>query len=149
MEYQCDHKLFPPASSSSSLTTLRLSRVDMSGHLLSTIIRIPRAHQSLSLSQGGLRTFDGGITAYVPPKKLGKALLEHKSTLQVLDLDVGASVESIPRYKFEYEDRELRDAFVAPDPDDANANADDDDDDSEAPGYLSWLYDEETRNPWY
>ncbi|KAK3319854.1 hypothetical protein B0T19DRAFT_273448 [Cercophora scortea] len=83
-EYQSWRALFPPATS--SLTTIRLTRVNIPSETLATIIRVPRRLEEFTLTVGGLSTLDGG-SAVVYPKTLGKCLLAHKDTLRVLDLD--------------------------------------------------------------
>ena len=88
VNYQATREYAPPGSSP-SITNISITNADVSSGMLSQIIRVPRALENFTLSLGGLSFFEGGY-AYVSPKTLGKCLLEQKTTLKSLDLDVAA-----------------------------------------------------------
>lgn len=85
-EYQANRESFPPGTS--NLKKIRIEHTDMSSGMLATILRIPRRLEELRVQEGGLWSVDGGSPQIVP-KTLSKALLDHKETLRVLDLDLG------------------------------------------------------------
>jgi hypothetical protein len=84
-DYQADDILFP-AKSSSGIKKIHIGHSDMTGEIISTIIRIPKALEEFSLSTYGLWSTDGG-TSLRYPKTLGKSLLEHRDSLRQLELD--------------------------------------------------------------
>lgn len=87
MEYQGITKYaFPPRTG--TFKALHITHVDISGLMIGTMIRIPRALEEFTLSLGGLWSTDGGHSC-ITLKTIGKCLLEHKDTLRRLDLDVG------------------------------------------------------------
>lgn len=88
-EYQANRALFP--SGTSSLKELHIGHTDISGGMLSTLVRMPKSLEKLSVSQGGLWSTDGG-SAMISLVSLSKALLDHKDTLRVLDLDVDSTL---------------------------------------------------------
>ncbi|KAM7216446.1 hypothetical protein V8F06_008159 [Rhypophila decipiens] len=90
MDYQADREVAVPGSSS-SITKISITNAEVSGDMLGTIMRVPRALEELTVSLGGLSSFEGGM-ALVNPKTLGKCLLEHKTTLKKLDLDIACMV---------------------------------------------------------
>ncbi|KAK0671352.1 hypothetical protein QBC41DRAFT_363394 [Cercophora samala] len=85
-DYQPDNTSFPPKSSS-SITRIHIGHSDISGALLSSIIRIPQALTHFSFSNAGLWDTDFAETNGVLPKTVSKCLLQHKDSLEVLDLD--------------------------------------------------------------
>lgn len=78
--------IFPPRTSL-GIKKLHYGHVDMSGRMLSTILRIPTALEEFSVSEGGLLSIDGG-RPLVDVGLLGRALDQHKETLRVLDMDL-------------------------------------------------------------
>ena len=95
MEYQAARLLFPPRTSA-ALRRLRLAHVDVSSGMLGTILRVPHTLEALTISLGGLWHRDGGSPG-VSLKTLGKCLLQHRTTLRELDLDVSAALhEGLP-----------------------------------------------------
>ncbi|KAM7185083.1 hypothetical protein V8F20_011948 [Naviculisporaceae sp. PSN 640] len=91
-EFQPAREVAPPGSAH-GVTRISIANADVSGDMLGTIIRVPRALEEFTLSLGGL-TYNKGGTALVNPKTLGKCLLEQKGTLKSLDLDVAAIIGS-------------------------------------------------------
>ncbi|CAM1508985.1 Fc.00g027240.m01.CDS01 [Cosmosporella sp. VM-42] len=87
--YQSYRDLFVPQSS--NIKKMRIGHADIPSSLIGTIIRIPRGLEEFSLSLGGLWSIDGGHSQ-VYTKTIGKALLEQKETLRVLDLDIDADL---------------------------------------------------------
>ncbi|KAK4639896.1 hypothetical protein QC761_700870 [Podospora bellae-mahoneyi] len=85
-DYQPDNTSFPPKSSS-TISKITIGHSDISGAILSSIIRIPQALTHFSFSNAGLWNTDGAYTYDVKPKTVSKCLLQHKDSLQVLDLD--------------------------------------------------------------
>ncbi|ETS80028.1 hypothetical protein PFICI_07557 [Pestalotiopsis fici W106-1] len=88
-EYQAHRELFPPGTS--NLKRIRIEHADISSGMLATILRIPRKLEEVHIQEGGLWSIDGG-SPHISAKTLSKALLDHKETLRVLDLDVGRSL---------------------------------------------------------
>lgn len=87
MDYQVDRETFPPKTSK-GIRKLHFGHSDISDEMLATLVRIPTALEELSVSLGGLFHPDSG-SAMADPGLLGRALEQHKDTLQVLDLDFG------------------------------------------------------------
>ncbi|KAM7193144.1 hypothetical protein V8F33_008016 [Rhypophila sp. PSN 637] len=107
VEYQADREVAVPGSSP-SITKFTLTNSEVSGDMLGTIIRVPRALEELTLSLGGLSFFEGGMPV-VNPKTLGKCLLEHKATLKKLHLDIACMISQRNREEAEedpYQDEE-------------------------------------------
>lgn len=90
MEEGLDLDIFPPRTSS-GIKKLHYGHVDMSGNVLSTIVRIPTALEEFSVSEGGMTCPDGG-TSIVDVGLLGRSLDQHKESLRVLDMDLGDTV---------------------------------------------------------
>ncbi|KAH8678495.1 hypothetical protein BX600DRAFT_431770 [Xylariales sp. PMI_506] len=90
-EYQANRGVFPPGVS--PIKKLRIEHTDMSSTMMSTILRIPKALEEIHVQEGGLWSVDGGYPS-IQPDTLGKALLDHKETLRVLELDVGGGLLS-------------------------------------------------------
>lgn len=75
----------PPGTS--NLRNISIYNADISSSMLATVIRLPKALESFTVSIGDWETHDGGYSLMFP-KTLGKALLGQKSSLRVLDVDV-------------------------------------------------------------
>ncbi|KIL88794.1 hypothetical protein FAVG1_08043 [Fusarium avenaceum] len=88
MEGVFDHEVvdlvFPGTS---NIRSIQLSHIEISGWTLSMIIRAPKVLEELKISTGGLWALDPGMFD-IPCKTIGKSLLQHRSTLRILDLDV-------------------------------------------------------------
>ncbi|KAH8669076.1 hypothetical protein BX600DRAFT_461200 [Xylariales sp. PMI_506] len=91
-EDNASRELFPAGTS--TIKQLHIEHTDISSSMLGTILRLPQALEEVHVQSGGLWTVTGG-SPYMLPKTLGKALLEHKSTLRVLELDVGGDPPGI------------------------------------------------------
>ncbi|KAH6657862.1 hypothetical protein BKA67DRAFT_533049 [Truncatella angustata] len=91
-EYQAESCVFPPATS--NLKKLHIGHTDMSSWMFRGILSIPKALEELSISEGGFSHMDGG-NSILYPKHLRMALLEHRETLRVLDLDLGRCLPEI------------------------------------------------------
>ena len=98
---------FPPKTSQ-SLKRIHIGHTEFHAHLLATILRIPAGLEELSLSFGGLWMVESP-GAQIAPALLEKALRQHKSTLRVLDLDMGSAEIS------EYDGRPFIDPECDPD----------------------------------
>ncbi|KAF7537324.1 hypothetical protein G7054_g3826 [Neopestalotiopsis clavispora] len=83
-ENDANRVLFPLGTS--DLKKIRIEHADISSGMLATILRIPRRLEELHFQYGGLWSIDGGSWSFAV-KDLSKALLDHKETLRVLDLD--------------------------------------------------------------
>lgn len=90
MEEGLDLDIFPPRTSN-GIKKLHYGHVDMSGEILSTIVRIPTALEEFSVSEGGMTSPDGG-RSIVDVGLLGRSLDQHKKSLRVLDMDLGDAV---------------------------------------------------------
>lgn len=88
-EYQANRELFPPGTS--NLKKLHIGHTDISGGMLATIVRIPSGLEELHIQEGGLWSVDGG-SADIWAKALGKALLDHRETLRMIELDLGRAL---------------------------------------------------------
>ncbi|KAK4198021.1 hypothetical protein QBC40DRAFT_179665 [Triangularia verruculosa] len=95
-DYQADQETFPPKSSA-NITRLDIGHSDISGPMLCSIIRIPQALTHVSFSNAGLWDNDFSETGSVSPKSLSKCLLEHRDSLESLDLD--ARLELVPEFR--------------------------------------------------
>ncbi|WZH48191.1 Putative f-box domain containing protein [Fusarium acuminatum] len=88
MEGVFDHEVvdlvFPGTT---NIRRIQLSHIEISGWTLSMIIRAPKVLEELRISTGGLWALDPGMFD-MPCKTIGKSLLQHRSTLRILDLDV-------------------------------------------------------------
>ncbi|KAH6898014.1 hypothetical protein B0T10DRAFT_577479 [Thelonectria olida] len=85
MEYQAARETFVPRTG--NMRKIQIEHADVSSGMLCIIILIPKALEELRLSLGGLWNPDGGVPMMIL-RDLGKALLEHRKTLRVLDLDI-------------------------------------------------------------
>lgn len=83
-EYEIDCLVAPGTSSTKNIC---LSHAEVSGSTLCMMSRDPKALETLKIFVGGLRQRDPGRYS-IRPKELGKSLLQHKNTLQVLELDM-------------------------------------------------------------
>ncbi|KAM0334651.1 hypothetical protein ACHAPQ_005040 [Fusarium lateritium] len=88
MEGVIDHEvvdlIFPGTS---NIKSIQLSHIEISSWTLSMIIRAPKALEELKISTGGLWALDPGMFD-MPCKTIGKSLLQHRSTLRILDFDI-------------------------------------------------------------
>ncbi|SPN99264.1 uncharacterized protein DNG_02301 [Cephalotrichum gorgonifer] len=89
MEYDVVRRIFPPKTS--RIKKIHLGHSDMSGEMLSTIIRLPIGLEEMSFSLGGLWHTKGG-TPIILVGLVGRSLEQHKSTLRVLDMDLGEAI---------------------------------------------------------
>jgi hypothetical protein len=105
MEYQMERTAAPLGTS--TVRRLHFSKVDISGSLLRTLMLIPKELDEFKLSQGGLFHPDGG-EANVHPRVVGQALLEHRETLRVVELDLvrGVYAEFVPAHHYDEEEEE-------------------------------------------
>lgn len=71
----------------SNLKRITITHSDISSNHLSCMIRLSRALEEFTVSNGGRDSWDGS-SSIVYPKTLGKALLSQKSSLRSLDLDI-------------------------------------------------------------
>lgn len=78
---------FPLASC--GLKKIHIGHSASGSHILGTILRVPKALEEVTLTSGGRSTHDGGSNPMVP-MTIGKALLDHKTTLRKLDIDLDA-----------------------------------------------------------
>lgn len=90
-EYQSCQSLFVPRTA--NLTSISLRHTDIPNFHICTMISIPRALEEFRLSIGGMLSRDGG-SPLVIAGDVGSALLEHRGTLRVLDLDLDTCVHS-------------------------------------------------------
>jgi hypothetical protein len=73
--------------STSNMKSIQLNHIEISGRTLSIIIWTPKVLAKLQISTGGLWALDPGMFD-IPCKTIGKCLLQHRSTLKILDFDV-------------------------------------------------------------
>ncbi|CAI4213160.1 unnamed protein product [Parascedosporium putredinis] len=92
-EYQPVRNLFPPATSP-GIRRIDFAHVDVSSDTMAAMIRIPVALEELSVSYGGCMYPDCGSPS-IDLALIAKALRQHKTTLRVLDLDLGPAIISI------------------------------------------------------
>ncbi|KAK0711747.1 hypothetical protein B0H67DRAFT_300275 [Lasiosphaeris hirsuta] len=85
MEYQMERGTAPPGTS--NIRKIHLIHVDISSMSIAFMIRAARKLDEFKLSLGGLSCFDSA-SSVLRIKTLGKALLEHKTTLRSLELDL-------------------------------------------------------------
>jgi hypothetical protein len=85
MAYQVDLDISPPGTA--NVKKITITNADIGSLTLGAVIRVPRALEEFTFSAGGLSQPKGGSLPLLP-KTLGKALLEHKETLRVVDLDI-------------------------------------------------------------
>jgi hypothetical protein len=90
-----DTKLSKLAPSKSNISRIIIEKSNMDFKTLEKIIKHPKALEVFRYSIGGRFMFDT-YDAYPFPKKLGRALQHHKSTLRVLDIDVDTEIYWLP-----------------------------------------------------
>lgn len=92
-EYQPVRNLFPPGTSP-NIRRMHFAHIDVSSDTMAAMIRIPAALEELSVSYGGCMYPDCGSPS-IDLALVAKALRQHKTTLRVLDLDLGPAIISI------------------------------------------------------
>ena len=87
-ENRADRQLLIPGTG--NMKKIHISHADISGSLFGTIISIPAALEDVKLSIGGLYNGERELPNAVA-STIGKALLRSRTTLKILDLDLGVS----------------------------------------------------------
>lgn len=91
VENGTSREFLPPGTG--TFTKLEFKHIDLRGTMIATMIRAARGLHEVALSLGGMVSFEDSAI-WVHPKTVGKALLEHKVSLKVLDLDIQAAESS-------------------------------------------------------
>jgi hypothetical protein len=109
-EYDMERTAAPLGTS--TVRRLHLSRVDISGSTLRTLMLIPEELDEFKLSLGGM-LHEYGADPDVPPRMVGEALLEHRETLRVVELDLvrGVFERVLGHYHDEEEEGEEEDEW--------------------------------------
>lgn len=88
MEGVFDHEVvglvFPGTS---NIKSIQLSHIGILGRTLSIMIQAPKVLEDLQICTGGSWALGPGMFD-IQYKTIGKSLLQHRSTLKILDLDV-------------------------------------------------------------